>query len=107
MCTRLYVKYPLFLSYCNKTFSRQIFEKTQISNFIKIRLLEAELFRVDAKTDRQTDRQTEGWTCRRKGRETDMTKLIVAFRNFVKTPKALLPLLGFEAWFGQLLYQSL
>ena len=42
-------------------FSRQIFEKTQISSFIKIRPVGAELFHAD--------------------RQTDMTKLIVAFRN--------------------------
>jgi hypothetical protein len=38
-----------------------------MSNFMEIRLLEIELFRTD------------GWT--------DMTKLIVAFRNFAKAPK--------------------
>jgi hypothetical protein len=32
-------------------FSRQIFEKTQMSSFIKIRLLEAELFHADRQTD--------------------------------------------------------
>jgi hypothetical protein len=42
-------------------FSRHIFKNTQILNFIKIRLLGAELFH--------------------EGRRTDMTKLIVAFRN--------------------------
>jgi hypothetical protein len=35
----------------------------------------AELFRVDRKTDRGTDRRT------------DMTKLIVAFRNFANKSK--------------------
>jgi hypothetical protein len=49
-------------------FSQQIFEKkAQITRFIKIRLLGTEFF--------QTDRQT------------DMTKLIVAFRNFSNAPK--------------------
>jgi hypothetical protein len=57
-------------------FSRHIFEKkAQISSFIKIRQVEAELFHVDGSTHRQMD-----------GR-TDMTKLIVAFRNFAKAPK--------------------
>ena len=46
--------------------SLQILEKTQISNFIKIRPMEAELFHAD--------------------RMTDM-KLIVVFRNFAKAPK--------------------
>jgi hypothetical protein len=42
----------------------------QISNFMKILLVGAELFGADGRTDDQADRQT------------DMTKLIVAFRNF-------------------------
>jgi hypothetical protein len=50
---------------------RQIFGKTQISTFIKIRPLGAELFCQDGKMD---------------GRK-DMTKLIVAFRNFANAPK--------------------
>jgi hypothetical protein len=48
-------------------FSWQIFEK---SSFIKIILTEAELFQAD----------------RRTGRHTDMTKLIVPFRNFANAP---------------------
>ena len=53
-------------------FSRQIFEKnTKISDFMKIRPVGAELFHTDGQTD---------------GR-TDMTKLIVAFRNFANAPK--------------------
>jgi hypothetical protein len=44
-------------------FSQQLFENTQISNFIEIRPVGAELFHADGGTD---------------GR-TDMTKLIVAF----------------------------
>jgi hypothetical protein len=39
--------------------------------FIKIRPLGAELFHTEGRTDRQTD----------------MTKLIVAFRNFVNAPE--------------------
>jgi hypothetical protein len=46
-------------------------KKSQISNFTKIRPVEAELFHVDG--------QTEG--------ETDMTKLTVAFCNFANAPK--------------------
>jgi len=46
-------------------FSRQILKNTQISNFIKIRLLGAKLFHADGRTD--------------------MTKLIVAF--FAILPK--------------------
>jgi hypothetical protein len=48
-------------------FSRQIFEKTQITSFIKIRPVGAELLHADG--------------------QTDMKKLIVAFRNFVNASK--------------------
>ena len=49
-------------------FSREIFGKrAQISSFIKIHLVGAELFHAD--------------------RRTDMTKLIVAFHNFVNAHK--------------------
>ena len=59
----LHVKYLLFLSDFNKPeFSRQIFEKAQMSTFVKIRSVEAELFHVDGQ---------------------DITKLIVALRSFV------------------------
>jgi hypothetical protein len=48
----LYVKYPLVLSGFNETwFSRQIFEEIKISDFMKIRLLGAELFHADGQTD--------------------------------------------------------
>ena len=49
-------------------FSQQIFEKTQISSFVKIRPMGAKLFDADRRTD-------------------DMTKLIVAFRNFANVPE--------------------
>jgi hypothetical protein len=55
--------------------SRQISENTQISNFVNIRPEGAEVFHVDGLAG--------GWTDRR----TDMTKLIVAFRNFANAPK--------------------
>ena len=42
-------------------------KKAQVSNFIKIRPVGTELFHADG--------------------QTDMTKLIVAFRNFAKAPK--------------------
>jgi hypothetical protein len=69
MYVGLHVKYSLFWSDRNETqFSRQIFEKySVISIFTKIRPLEAELYHAD--------------------RQTDMTKLIVAFRNFSNAPK--------------------
>ena len=46
-------------------------QNTQISNFIKILPVGAELFSAYGRTDRLTD----------------MVKLIVAFRNFVNAPK--------------------
>jgi len=49
--------------------SRQIFEKTKISNFKKIRPVGAELFHAD--------------------RRTVTTKLIVAFRKRLNAPKKL------------------
>jgi len=49
--------------------SRQIFDKNT-SNFMKIRPVGAELFHAD--------------------RRTDMTKLIIAFRNFANAPKTYL-----------------
>ena len=73
----LYEKYPLYLTVLMKTeLSRQIFENIKISNFVKIRLVGAELVYADGSTDGRTERRT------------DMTKLTVAFRNFVKAPKS-------------------
>jgi Fe-S-cluster formation regulator IscX/YfhJ len=63
----LHVKYPLFLSDFNDPYI--------IQNFMKIRPVGAKLFHADG----QTDRQTSGLT--------DMTKLIVAFRNFENAPE--------------------
>ena len=65
------VKYPLFLSDFNGIciFLASFSKNTQISNFIKIHSLGAELFHADRRID---------------GR-TDMTKLTVAFRNFART----------------------
>ena len=57
-------------------FSRRIFEKnTQISNFIEIRPVGAELFHVDRHM-----------------------KLIVAFRNFANAPKNFYRLASVEKW---------
>jgi hypothetical protein len=50
----------------NLDFCRQILEKFQISNFMKIRPVGAELFQAD--------------------RRTDVTKLIVAFDTFAEVP---------------------
>jgi len=64
----LHVKYPLFLSDFNATwiFATDILKKTQISNFMKIRPVETELFHADGRTD--------------------MTELLVTFRNFANAP---------------------
>jgi hypothetical protein len=61
------------------TFLDRFSKNNLIQNFIKIHSVGAELFHVDGRTDGQTDRQKEN-------RGTDMTKLIIAFRNFVSTP---------------------
>jgi hypothetical protein len=50
---------------------RHIVEKCIISNFMKIRPVEAELFHCDRQTDRQTD----------------MMALMIAFRNIATAPK--------------------
>ena len=52
---RLHVKYLLFLSDFKKTwiFSPDFRKQARISSFIKIRLVEAELFHADGRTDRQ------------------------------------------------------
>jgi hypothetical protein len=66
----LHVKYPLFFVsfYSNLNFIDIISKNTKISNFIKIHPLGVELFHVDG--------------------QTDMTKVIVAFRNFANAPKS-------------------
>ena len=71
------VKFPLFLSDYNETYFHERFSKnTKTPNSMKIRSLGAELFHA------------ERWT--------DMTRLIVVFRNFAnahKNDKCLLNLL--------------
>jgi len=54
--------------------STDFLKNNQISVFMKILPVGAELFHADGRTDRRTD----------------MTKLIVAFRNFANAPKAVL-----------------
>jgi len=64
------VKYQLFLSDLMKlVYFGQVFEK--LSNIMKICPVGGELFHADGLTDKQTD----------------MTKLIVTFRNFANAPK--------------------
>jgi len=71
MCIGLHVQYlyscPIFIK---PVFPRQFLEKNvQISNFIKIPPVEAELFHADRRTDTQTD----------------IKKLIVALSNFANS----------------------
>jgi hypothetical protein len=63
-----HVKYPLFLSDFNETwiFFDEFSKKTQVSNFVKIRPVTAELFHADGRGD---------------------MNIIVAFRNFANAPK--------------------
>ena len=56
-------------------FSRQISEKVEISSFIKVRPVGAQLFHADG----QTYGRMDGWK--------DMTKLTVSFRSFVNALK--------------------
>jgi len=66
--------FPILMKF---EFSLQFIKKknTKISNIMKIRPLQSELFHAD----RRTDGRMEG--------RTGMTKLIVAFLNFANTPK--------------------
>jgi len=73
-------------------FSRQISKNSQISNFIKVCPVVAELLHcgwIDTETDGRTDRQTD--------RQTDMTQLIVSFRNFANAYKHLLSVWNFPS----------
>jgi hypothetical protein len=63
----------LVLVYRHLRFYDRISKNPQISNLMKILPVEAELFHADGRTDTQAD----------------MTKLIVAFRNFANAPKKL------------------
>jgi len=56
MYVDLHVKYPLFMSDFNETwiYPDRFSKNTQISNFMKIRLVGAELFHADRQTDGQT-----------------------------------------------------
>jgi hypothetical protein len=65
----LHAKYPLFLSDVHETriFLEEFSKNTQISNFMKILPVEAELFHADG--------------------QTGMARLIVAIRNCVNQPQ--------------------
>jgi len=63
----------------NLNFPDTFSNNTTVLNFMKIRVVEAELFHANGRRHGRTDRQTSRWT--------DGMKLIVAFRNFVKASK--------------------
>jgi len=77
---RLHVKYPLFLSHVNET---RIFLRLnvniEVSNFMKICSVGAQMFHADRKVD--------GWR--------DLMMLIVAFRNLQKCIKMILQYCSF------------
>ena len=72
-CTLVLCNCHLFLSDFNEpwVFFDKFSKNPQISNFIKIRPVGAELFHADEQTDERTD----------------MTELTVAFRNSANAPK--------------------
>jgi len=73
MYKRLHVKQPLFLSPFNETeiFATVVLKIFKYKNFLKICPVGAEVLHADGQTD---------------GSE-DVTKLVVAFRTFSKSPK--------------------
>ena len=76
MYVGLHVTCPLFFSDSIKLkFSRQIFDKSTVSNLIKIRPMVAELLHADGRTDGRTEGQA------------DVRDLMVAFRNFADASK--------------------
>ena len=58
-------------------FVDRVSKNTQISNLMKVHLVGAELFHADVRIDRQTD----------------MAKIIIAFRSFVNTPNMCIKML--------------
>jgi hypothetical protein len=68
-------------------FSRQLFEKSRMSNFSRLHSVGVDLILADLQTDRETDKQTERRTDERTDRQTDTIKIIVSFHNFGNAPK--------------------
>ena len=84
MWKRLHVKYRLFLLEFNKIFPQHTFEKSSKFKIHQTASSESQAScgRTDGRSYRQTERQTDAWI--------DMTKLTVAFRNFVNAPKIII-----------------
>jgi len=82
-------KIPIILIAQNMIFFRQVFEENQISDFIKVRPVGAELFLAEEQTDGETNGRTGGQTetDRQADRQTGMMKLIVAVRKCEHTKK--------------------
>ena len=66
---------------------------------MKILSARAEFVHVDGQTNTQTDRQTDRHTDGEVVRRTGMTNRIVAFRNFVDTPKNFMELENDNSWY--------
>jgi hypothetical protein len=67
-------------------FRDRYLKKVQTSHVMKIKPVGAELFHADKQMYGWTDRQTDGWTDKQTDGQADMTKVIVAVRNFTKAP---------------------
>ena len=77
-CTTLLLYLYSFYMNENWIFLTDFFKNTQITNVMKICIMGAEVFHADGQTDGEKDVQTDGLP--------DMTKLLVAFRNFENSP---------------------
>jgi hypothetical protein len=65
MYNGLHIKYPLFLTDFNE-FSQQIFDNTQVPNFMKTRLVTAEMFYAVGRTDGHDETKSLSATWRKR-----------------------------------------
>jgi len=79
--TDIHIKYPLFLSDFNQNliFFDRFSRNPQITIFIAIHPVRAELFHAERRTDEWTGGGTDG--------QTDIRRLTVVYRSFANTPK--------------------
>jgi hypothetical protein len=94
VCTDPHVKYSLFLPDINKIWLFSTYFRKTLEYQISRKSVHWEpscsrrtCRRTDRRRDGQTDRKTDGQMDRPIERQTDMTKLIVIFRNLANTPK--------------------